>query len=312
MGVQRGIAERIGGSTCEKTTRGVVSATDIYQVHYATPNTSADSVLSATGLPAIGSAHPRFPGLRLSSLRPRQDDNGQRWVVDAVYSLPDQSVGGRVPPPSEATRISFRLSSWEEQIEWIHDAITGRPILNTAGAPLTKGEMIPVSHPQIDVTVEYPTGAPEWSVLGPLCGTININYVSLLGLTIYPRCGLLTLEIDDPNTGGWTLTAQIRIRTKVVSYTDLSGEAHSNENIGWDEVIQNRGLQEVIEENGVRKWVRIMLTPDVPNSEGVYDQQPATEPLPLDANGRVLTTGGVLSMRVAKYRAANWSALPFL
>jgi len=291
----------------------VISATDVYQVHFASPNTTADQALAAAGLPAIGSAHPKFTSLKLSRLRPQQEGNGQRWVIDAEYSLPDQSEGGGLtPPPSGAERITFALSYWEEQVEWVADAQTGALLLNTADMPLTKGEMISVFHPMITVAVEYPSGRPAWSALAPLNGTVNQSSFTLLGVTVESRCGLLTLDIRDPNVGGYELVAQIRVRNKYVTYTDIQGNEHENENIGWDEVIQNRGLQELIVDEAGQRWVRIMLEPEEPNAEGAYVAQPATEPLPLDENGRVLNDGKVLSFRVAKYRSANWAALPFL
>ena len=307
MGLKLLTAERIGGnSTCEVNKAGqVISARDTYQV-LATVNSTQSDVLSATGLPTPGSAHPVLTGIYLTRLIPKQDRNGQRWEVDCHYERLDGSTSGGGGGIG-GLKLSYSFDSEEETEDLLQDAVTGDLIANTAGDIIPMKLQRRVVIARITVQAEYASGTPNFSTLAAMNGTVNSNAVTIRGYTVPVGCGLMRISCEDTPGEGYRVTYSILCRKKRMKWKDINGGMR-DEDIGWDEVIPNVGYFHW-DEDGEKK-VRagdIMLDAEgkpIKDDYGNVIPVPTPEPVKLDAEGE--RTEEVLAMRVAFYPRSTW------
>ena len=296
MGTATGIAERLPGATAKQNAANVViEATERYQVLLALDKTSTDA-LSATGLPAVGAAHPSYAALYVLERTPTQETNGKQWVVEVRYGKQKTSGTGY----SSRTVL---YSSWTETAELTADATTGAAILNSAGDPFDSAIQVPRKHPMW--TIREHRSSLTVSTVMAYNGCVNSSEVTMpCGTKIPARCAMLDVEVTDGPGGGYDISWVVRRRVNKV----LIGETLTD--IGWDEGILEQGFFFLAE--GISK-LRYMETEVDPltgsarlDADGSPIIRPSALPVLLDADGD--QSGGVaLFKRVATHPAAAWS-----
>jgi len=274
MGTTLNVATLLPGRSMEvDAEERLTSVTRKYQVLRATSAPlDAETLSTITGLPAIGAAHPSDSDLTVASYRLAEDSNGLRWVVDVVYSR-DSS---RPPEPNRAPRGSAELSrGWtmqEIQIDLVADAITGLPVLNSAGEPFDSVPQVPRALPVFRMERKETTAI---ATLLAMSGKVNSDEVSIDGVDIPIHAGRLVVTqeklYDDPDDYTSKFTYEIAIMSNLV---DLGAEALTD--IGWDKALVQSGFIY----NSADGKIRAMET-----DEETLTPRPSPMPVLLDADG---------------------------
>ncbi len=124
---------------------GAQTLTCKYVVFLESPLANAALVVTFSGLPAIGSAHPSFTGLFAQGYRIQEGEGSEKTkiIVSVEYAPVVKSGEGE---GSGETLTYIEQMGWRSgsvQRDFTTDAMSGLPVLNTAGQPFD-------SVPQVD------------------------------------------------------------------------------------------------------------------------------------------------------------------
>lgn len=143
------VAYLLPGREWSVDAQGAQTLTCKYMAFVENPIANASLPATFTGLPAIGSAHPSFPGLFAQSYKIHEGEGSEktRIEIDVEYA-PVSSTG----TPGEDEEEGEPIVNFVEAIGWrsgsvsrdlAADATTGAAVLNSAGMPFE-------SVPQVD------------------------------------------------------------------------------------------------------------------------------------------------------------------
>jgi len=265
MGTTLNVATLIPGRSMEVDADArLTSVVRKYQVLRSTSAPlNAETLSTITGLPAIGAAHPSGSGLTVTGYRLAEDSNGLRWVVDVVY--------GRVSSSGSA-EISRGWTMQEIQVDLVADAITGVPVLNSAGEPFDSVPQVPRALPVFRMERKETTAI---ATLLAMSGKVNSVAGSIDGVAIPIHAGRIVVTqeklYDDPDDYTSKFTYEIAIMSNLV---DL-GEADLTD-IGWDKALVQSGFVY----NSADGKIRAMET-----DEETLTPRPSPMPVLLDADG---------------------------
>ena len=186
---------------------------------YVDSSTALDSVtvLSVAGIPAMGDEHPSEPLAKVVDLRSNPLGNGYEWTVDVEYAFeeppPDDPEGTwtlRVRRRDSATQYADdpRDEPWEidqdaQEIDLVPPLLAEAPSpggtpgedadpnVNTAGEEFAQPITIPVTCPVLTLEKNQTLTANSPSNASNYVGSTNSAEITVAGITIPVRCGLI-------------------------------------------------------------------------------------------------------------------------
>jgi hypothetical protein len=283
-------AERVPGeqSVERDIRREAVRAEMVYAV-LVPFGTRSLNYAAITGLPAIGAAHPDFAALRASRYDD-QEQNGRVWRVRVSYEPVPAPPGG-----SDTKRIiSSGWNSIEVQRDLIFDALTGAPVLNTAGDAFEQTLQVPRVDLQFVLEQEEDT-AP--STVMPFSGTLNSDNITFDGISVAAKHGRMLIscrDTDEASRFDYLYTYTITVRTNIV----LKATAPGYEDIGWREGTVSQGYRVL----DAAELKHVMVEDD-----DTGDLRPVNSPVLLDSAGAQTATPYVQLWDA--HVTADWSTL---
>ena len=282
------------------------SVTDLWAVIFAYG--TRPTLSSITGLPAAGSAHPDFPYLLRGglSIRNAVEQGGSLvWYVDVKYE--PQGASGSVTNPGDdpddpgvASVVRILERAWpiyETQVDFVADAATGDPVLNSAGEPFDRVPQVTRRY----MGARVKRAEQNWPKLAAsLDGTLNNAAVTVLGVKFPKHAARLQIEIEDTLAVG--SDSRYLVTYDVVPCHNVYGQDAGGDptDAGWDIPLVEQGFSYL--DSG--KLVRAT----VPDSSGA--ETPTALPVLLDANGAQLSAGADPVVRVWQaYAEADWTDL---
>ncbi len=259
---------------------------------------------SITGLPAGGSAHPSYPYLLRAGITIRNavDMAGSRvWLIDVAYA-PQGSAGSVTNPdpdpeqPGETSVVRILEKAWpiyEVEGDLVADAMTGDPILNSAGEPYDRVPTIRRRY----MGARVKRAEQNWPKLAAsLDGTLNQSPIYVLGVLFPSRCARLEIEIEDTLAVGSDSRYHVTYGI-VPAHTPYGASLDA----GYDVPLIEQGFSYL---DGDGNLVRATVPDDAGNST------PTPLPVLLAADGSLLPAGSDPVVHVwATYPDADWSAL---
>ena len=220
---------------------GIKSLKRKYQVVLKSVTDANGEGVSFPGVPAIGSAHPSYPGLYVDSYDVEEGEGVSKntLTVYVNYSLRTTETSGT---GSEAVTSQVESWGWDagsEERELI-DAVDGTAVVNSAGDVFDRVPTVSVPSPTFTKTMKFrdrQSGAMDCDC------KVNKEAVKIGGRT-YPvgslRCHVAEKRvIGDPNWR-YSYTIQLKYRTNPVK---LAWDDQFTD-IGWDVAITDAGMRE--------------------------------------------------------------------
>lgn len=223
---------------------GINSLRRKYQI--VMDSTMDSETLSFSNVPAIGSAHPSFNYLFVSSYDIEEGEGvaKQTLTVWVNYERSDVHVDGE---GAQQTTCAVEHWGWDastDQKELVTDA-DGNPVLNSAGDPFDSVPQISVYSPVFTKIVKFTTR--QSSAMGCNC-KVNSGAVTIGSMSCPEGSLLCSVEeerlIGDAN---WKYRYTIRLKYKT-NKVKIAG-ANTLTDIGWDVAVTDAGMREL--QNGM-------------------------------------------------------------
>lgn len=307
------------GSPSHTPSGAVSSVTDEYAV--LVPAGVAVTPEQLDGLPAPGSPHPVWGDrVQLVALRVRDQEPGSRVrTVEAVYERVGTVVapvdpGHPVPPEQRPMLLALDYPCREISADLIADALTGDPVLNSAGDPFERVPARRILLPGVHWT--WSANSRPAADLA-LSGTVNSAAITIYGLAIGARCGMLRVTSryePDAADRPWVTDYTVELATTPVHgdwYAPAGADARYGAapgggiDAGWDAALLEVGYVYLSSSGGETLRVRATET-----DERGHTVAPSSPVLLTSSGGRESGTaprGGYLL--VASAPGADWSAL---
>ena len=198
--------------------------------------------VSFPGVPAIGSAHPSYPGLFVESYDVEEGEGSAKntLTVYANYSPRTTETSG-----SGSGAVTNQVESWgwdagSEERELI-DAVDGKAVLNSAGDVFDRVPTVSVPAPTFTKSMKFKQR--QSGAMGCDC-KVNSSAVTIGGRT-YPVGSLLChvaeqRVIGDPN---WKYRYNIQLKYRTNPVKLAGGDTVTD--IGWDVAITDAGMREI-------------------------------------------------------------------
>ena len=235
------------------------------------------TVLGASGLPAIGDAHPGDAGAKVKSLRPRRLD-GFHWQVTARYEVP-QSGGGAFDEDPLNADPDISLGSVPVEYAIFKDN-TGTAILLSNGRPPDPG--LTQRKSNLTITIAQNQADCDPATINTYLDTLNSANVTVAGWAIPDNRGLMdgieAVKMWAPDGDAyWRVTYRIIV----------------NMHESWQPSVLNQDYYQLVGSN---------LKP-CEDADG----QPVQKPALLDAAGAQTTTPSFSAFTT--FYTAAWSGL---
>lgn len=204
------------------------------------------------GLPQIGSAHPRYPGLVVSGHEFEEGDgaNKNTLTVTVSYGLRTfETSGGE---EEDVANVTCQVEEWgwdagTEERELI-DAVDGKAVVNSAGDVFDRVPTVSVPAPTFTKAMKFrerQSGAMDCDC------KVNASPVTI-GERTYPTgsllCSVSERRIFSDASWAYRYVIQLKFRTNPVK---LAGEESATD-IGWDVAITDAGMRELDEEGKLK------------------------------------------------------------
>lgn len=306
-----GVARHVDTTALELNADRVVTAcTELYSVVVANP-AQCVAPTTVTGLPAKNAAHPSLSNLVVEGYSWRHHGvRSKAWDCSVKYKRATSQSGASQGDPN----VRVLLEEWGFSGgggDLVSDAMTGRPVVNSAGDPFDSVPQRDEVYPCVRYGYKEKTFRPTRLFLN---NCINQSAVTVLGITFAPHTCRLKVECHknldaDDFPFEWTYTFEGRdCWCETAQLIDIAGGAPSTvyetdgtkSNIGWDVAILQCGFNYL---QGNEK-VKFTIMDDQGNVT-----QPSLPQL-LDTNGAPLSlTADGIFLVVRAYKEADFSGI---
>lgn len=230
---------------------GITSLKKDYQVIQDAVMAANGEVVSFTGVPAIGSAHPSYPGLFVQSYDVQEGSGSDKQVLIVTVNY--------APNTSEASGsgdAAYSVEEWgwddgADEIE-LTSGQDGTPVVNSAGDPFESVPKVLAPAPVFTKVVKFKTRQTGW---GSATCCVNSGAVTIGGMS-FPIGSLLCTVCEKRIFGDskWKYQYTIRLRYKS-NYVKIEG-ANAATDIGWDVAVADAGMRELV--NNEKKLIRVI------------------------------------------------------
>lgn len=198
--------------------------------------------VSFTGVPAIGSAHPSYPGLIVRSYEVEEGEGGEKKLLRVTVNY-ETSTSETSGEGDDEVALAVESWGWDDALDEreLVTAVNGVAVLNSAGDPFESVPSVSVPAPTFTKVMKFAARQAGW---GNFLATINGAAVSIGGIQ-FPKWTLLcsvgeTRIFGDP-LYNYRYQVRLRYRTNMVK---LYGSGSAQE-IGWNVSITDAGMREL-------------------------------------------------------------------
>lgn len=215
---------------------------------------SADGeAVSFTGVPAIGTAHPNYPGLYVQSYDVQEGEGKDKQVLTVTVNYGPQTSEAGGEGESDIAVDEWGWDDGTDEKELI-EGVDGTPVLNSAGDPFESVPKVMAPAPVFTKVMKSKTRQAGWNAV--TCCT-NDATVTIGGLA-FPAGSLLCTVCEKRLIGNaqWKYQYTVHLRFKS-NYVKVAG-ASAMTDIGWDVAIVDAGMRELDGESGEKKLIRVI------------------------------------------------------
>ena len=209
--------------------------------------------VSFPGVPAIGTAHPSFPGLYVQSYDVQEGEgkDKQTLTVTVNYGPQTTETSGT---GQDAVTVAVDEWGWDDGTDEkeLVTGVDGTPVLNSAGDPFESVPKIMAPAPVFTKVMKFKTRQSGWA--NSNC-KVNSSAITVGGVSC--PIGSLLCTIGEKRLIGnadwkYQYTVHLRLKSNMVK---IAG-ANTLTDIGWDVAIADAGMRELDEDSGEKKFIR--------------------------------------------------------
>lgn len=213
--------------------------------------TANGEVLTFSGVPAIGSAHPSYPGLFVLSYDVAEGEGKDKHtlVVTANYGPHTSEASG-----SGEAAVAVEEWGWDDGADEIELTAgkDGTPVLNSAGDPFDSVPKVLAPAPIFTKVMKFRQRQSGWAAAN--C-KVNSSALTVGGMSC--PIGTLLCTIGEKRIFGdpeWKYRYTVHLRYKS-NPVKING-ANNLTDIGWDVAVTDAGMREIID--GEKKLIRVL------------------------------------------------------
>jgi len=206
-----------------------------------------------SGVPAIGTAHPSYPGLYVQSYDVQEGEgkDKQTLIVTVNYGPQTTETSGT---GQDAVTVAVDEWGWDDGTDEkeLVTGVDGTPVLNSAGDPFESVPKIMAPAPVFTKVMKFKTRQSGWA--NSNC-KVNSSAITVGGVSC--PIGSLLCTIGEKRLIGnadwkYQYTVHLRFKSNMVK---INGSG-SLTDIGWDVAIADAGMREVDADTGEKKLIR--------------------------------------------------------
>ena len=212
-------------------------------------------VVTFPGVPAIGSAHPNFPGLKVKSYDVREGTGTDKQVLTVEVNYGPEETEDTDPEDEDAPECAVDEWGWNDGMderELVTD-VDGVSVMNSAGDPFESVPKVSTPAPVFTKVMRFKTRQSGWSSYH--C-KVNTGAVTIGGVE-YPACTLLCSIGEKRIIGNTRWKYQYTVNLRFKSNKVDIGNTQNLTEIGWDVAVTDAGMRE-LDDNGDKKVIRVM------------------------------------------------------
>ena len=233
---------------------GIVSLKKDFLVVQDAVMSEDGEVASFSGVPAIGSAHPLFPGLVVASYDVQEGEgkDKQTLVVTVNYEpVTIETTGG------EGGEVTCCVDEWgwddgTDEKELVA-GVDGTEVLNSAGDPFDSVPKILAPAPVFTKVMRFKERQTGWSSSN--C-KVNAAQVTIGGVA-YPVGSLLCTVAEKRIIGDEDWKYQYTVHLRYKSNPVKIAAAQTATDIGWDVAVVDAGMR-ALDEMGDKKLIHVV------------------------------------------------------
>lgn len=208
--------------------------------------------LSFPGVPAIGSAHPFYPGLYVQSYDVQEGEgkDKQTLIVTANYALQTTETSG---VGENAVTVAVDEWGWDDGTDEkeLVTGVDGTPVLNSAGDPFESVPKVMAPAPVFTKVMKFKARQSGW--FNSNC-KVNASAITVGGVSC--PIGSLLCTVGEKRIIGnkdwkYQYTVHLRLKSNMVN---INGDS-SPTDIGWDVAVVDAGMRE-LDADGEKKLIR--------------------------------------------------------
>lgn len=214
-----------------------------YQVVLDGNNLGADGeAISFVGIPAIGSAHPNYSGLKVKSYDVEEGECHEKKAL-TVWVNYDTETGETIGEGSGAVNGAIEEWGWDDGMderELITD-VTGVALVNSAGDPFDSVPRVSYPAPTFTKVIKFASRQTGWA--SSFC-TVNGGAVTVGGINCAKwtlLCTVCEKRIFGDADYRYRYTVRLRYRSNLVK---LYGSGNAQE-IGWNVSVTDAGMRQL-------------------------------------------------------------------
>lgn len=207
--------------------------------------------LSFPGVPAIGSAHPSYPGLYVQSYDVQEGEgkDKQTLIVTANYALQTTEISG---VGENAVTVAVDEWGWDDGTDEkeLVTGVDGTPVLNSAGDPFESVPKVMAPAPVFTKVMKFKARQSGW--FDSNC-KVNASQITVGGVSC--PIGSLLCTVGEKRIIGnkdWKYQYTVHLRFKS-NKVKING-ADSLTDIGWDVAVLDTGMRE-LDADGEKKLI---------------------------------------------------------
>ena len=215
-----------------------------YTVEIDGNNLGADAeAVSFSGVPAIGSAHPNYSGLKVKTYDVEEGEGNEKKLL-TVWVNYDTEVDETIGEGQDAVSAAVEEWGWDDGMDEreLVTAVNGVALVNSAGDPFDSVPRISTPAPVFTKVIKFENQQSGWA--SSFC-TINSSALTIGGIQCAKWTLLCTvcekMIFGDPKYR-YRYTIRLRYRSNLVK---LYGSGNAQE-IGWNVSITDSGMRELI------------------------------------------------------------------
>lgn len=216
---------------------------------------SADGeAVSFPGVPAIGSAHPNFPGLYVDSYDVQEGEgkDKQTLIVTVNYEPLTTETSGT---GTDAQTVAVDEWGWDDGTDEreLTSGVDGTPVLNSARDPFDSVPKISTPAPVFTKVMKFKDRQTGWASSNCKVNSAEVT----IGGTAYPIGSLLCTVSEKRIIGDANWKYQYTVHLRYKSNRVKIGGANTVTDIGWDVAVADAGMR-ALDAGGNPKLIRVV------------------------------------------------------
>lgn len=209
---------------------------------------------SFSGVPALGSAHPNYPGLFVSGYEVQEGEGSDKNVLTVTVTYEPETTETNGEEGSEVTCCVDEWG-WDDGTDEkeLVAGVDGTDVLNSAGDPFDSVPKILAPAPVFTKVMRFKERQTGWSASN--C-KVNAAQVTIGGVA-YPIGSLLCTVAEKRIIGDKNWKYQYTVHLRYKSNPVKIAAAQTATDIGWDVAVVDAGMR-ALDEMGDKKLIRVV------------------------------------------------------